>query len=113
MIELTRLNGQPMVVNSDLIKYAESSPDTALTLINGEKIVVSEPCEEVVRRVTAYRSRLLTAVLRQAGSDGLTSLAVASGGASAMSVLGASQYPNDEIPDGREESVQQRRHRSE
>jgi flagellar protein FlbD len=32
MIELTRLNGNPMVLNSDLIKTAEASPDTMLTL---------------------------------------------------------------------------------
>jgi len=58
MIHLTRLNGNPLVVNSDLIKYAESSPDTMLTLINGEKIVVLESCEEVVSRTIAYRGRV-------------------------------------------------------
>jgi len=39
MIELTRLNGTPIMLNSDLIKTAEASPDTMLTLINGEKIL--------------------------------------------------------------------------
>ena len=58
MIQLTRLNGNPLVVNSDLIKYAESSPDTMLTLLNGEKIVVLESCDDVVRRTTAYRGRV-------------------------------------------------------
>ncbi|MFZ0632355.1 MAG: flagellar FlbD family protein [Acidobacteriaceae bacterium] len=58
MIHLTRLNGNLLVVNSDLIKYAEASPDTMLTLVNGEKIVVLESCDEVVRRTTAYRARL-------------------------------------------------------
>ena len=47
MIELTRLNGSPLDVNCDLIKYAEAAPDTVLTLITGEKLVVLEPCEEV------------------------------------------------------------------
>ncbi len=59
MIHLTRLNGNPLVVNSDLIKYAESSPDTMLTLVNGEKIVVLESCEEVVNRTSAWRARVL------------------------------------------------------
>ena len=40
MIELTRLNGSVMVLNSDLIKIAESSPDTMLTLITGENTIV-------------------------------------------------------------------------
>lgn len=59
MIELTRLNGNALVVNSDLIKFAEASPDTMLTLINGEKIMVRESCYEVLERVIAYRVRLV------------------------------------------------------
>jgi len=70
MIELTRLNGNPIVLNSDLIKIAESSPDTMLTLINGEKLIVREECADVVERVLAYRARLLAAVARRLGSVG-------------------------------------------
>jgi len=65
MIELTRLNGNPIVLNSDLIKVAEASPDTMLTLVNGEKLIVREKREEVVERVLAYRARLLAAVARR------------------------------------------------
>jgi flagellar protein FlbD len=84
MIQLTRLNGNPMVLNSDLIKTAESSPDTMLTLINGEKLIVREDCAEIVERVVAYRARLLSAVATRLSIDGdlhrvvaLTSLDVA------------------------------------
>jgi flagellar protein FlbD len=65
MIELTRLNGVPIVLNSDLIKTAEASPDTMLTLINGEKLIVRENCAEVTERVLAYRARLLASVARR------------------------------------------------
>ena len=65
MIELTRLNGNPMVLNSDLIKTAEASPDTMLTLINGEKLIVREDTSEVVERVLAYRARLLASVAKR------------------------------------------------
>jgi flagellar protein FlbD len=68
MIQLTRLNGSPIVLNSDLIKTAEASPDTMLTLINGEKIIVREPCDEVTERVLAYRARLLVSVARRLGA---------------------------------------------
>jgi flagellar protein FlbD len=70
MIELTRLNGNPMVLNSDLIKTAEASPDTMLTLINGEKLIVREDCGEVVERVIAYRARLLASVAKRLPSYG-------------------------------------------
>jgi len=59
MIELTRLNGEHMVVNSDLIRYAEASPDTVITLVTGDKIVVTESTHELIERVVAFRSRLL------------------------------------------------------
>ena len=62
MIELTRLNGNPIVLNSDLIKTAEASPDTMLTLINGEKLIVRESCAVVTEKVLAYRASLLAAV---------------------------------------------------
>ena len=65
MIELTRLNGTSIVLNSDLIKTTESSPDTMLTLINGEKIIVRETREEVTERVLAYRASLLALVSRR------------------------------------------------
>jgi flagellar protein FlbD len=63
MIELTRLNGSPLYVNCDLIKWAEAAPDTLLTLVNGEKIVVRESCQELVERVKQHRLLLLTALL--------------------------------------------------
>jgi flagellar protein FlbD len=72
MIQLTRLNGIPILLNSDLIKTAEASPDTMLTLINGEKIIVRETCEEVTERVLAYRARLLSVVAgRLSSGEGL------------------------------------------
>jgi flagellar protein FlbD len=65
MIELTRLNGNPILLNSDLIKMAEASPDTMLTLINGEKVIVREELKDVLERVLTYRARLLEKVARR------------------------------------------------
>jgi flagellar protein FlbD len=59
MIELTRLNGQKLFVNCDLLKYAEASPDTVLTLLTGDKVVVRESCAEVVELATTFRARML------------------------------------------------------
>jgi flagellar protein FlbD len=79
MIELTRLNGHPVVLNSDLIKLAESSPDTMLTLSNGEKIIVRESCEQVVEKVLAWRAKLLAEVAKFAPGS-LAFLSSSSGG---------------------------------
>ena len=70
MIELTRLNGEHMVVNSDLIRYAEASPDTVITLVTGDKLVVAESTQEMIERVIAFRSRLL----QRAFPDGMVAV---------------------------------------
>jgi flagellar protein FlbD len=60
MIQLTRLNGDKLYVNCDLLKYAEASPDTVLTLLTGEKIVVRESCEDVVALGISFRACVLS-----------------------------------------------------
>lgn len=60
MIRLTRLNNQPLAVNSDLIKFVEQAPDTVLTLVNGEKLVVRETAEEVLARILEFRRAIAT-----------------------------------------------------
>jgi len=59
MIRLTRLNNQAFIVNSDLIKFVEQSPDTLITLLNGEKIVVRENAEQILERLIAFRRSVL------------------------------------------------------
>jgi uncharacterized protein YlzI (FlbEa/FlbD family) len=95
MIRLTRLNKQPIGVNSDLVKFVENSPDTLITLITGEKILVRESYEEIVSLIVSFRQRVLAGVdpvayasggpgneaLRRAGvsTPGIKSLAEQSG----------------------------------
>ncbi len=59
MIRLTRLNNQPLLVNSDLIKSVESAPDTVITLVTGEKIVVLESSDEILKRVIEFRREII------------------------------------------------------
>ncbi len=54
MIAVTKLGGQAIVINAELIKYLESTPDTMVTLINGERLIVQESLEEIVRRAIEY-----------------------------------------------------------
>jgi len=63
MIQLTRLNNQPLVVNSDLIKFVEHAPDTVLTLVTGEKVVVRETSDEVLQKITNFRRTILTGLV--------------------------------------------------
>ncbi len=55
MIVVTRLNNTTIVVNSDLIVFIEETPDTIITLLNGEKLVIQEKIGEVIKRVLDFR----------------------------------------------------------
>ncbi len=55
MIELHRLDGKLIVVNSDLIEFIEPVPDTIITLTSGNKFIVRESVQEVRRLVTHYQ----------------------------------------------------------
>ncbi len=55
MIQVTRLNGKPMIINADLIEHVEATPDTIIHLANGHKYIVTEPLEEIRRKVVEFR----------------------------------------------------------
>ncbi|MFQ5429126.1 MAG: flagellar FlbD family protein [Phycisphaerae bacterium] len=58
MIVVTRLNQNELVVNAEQIKTVESTPDTMITLINGERLIVRESVSEVVKRAIEYGRRV-------------------------------------------------------
>jgi flagellar protein FlbD len=60
VIEVTRLNGLPVVINADLIKFIEATPDTLISLTSGEKIMVREAVSLVTERVLKYRHQVET-----------------------------------------------------
>ncbi len=54
MITVTRLNGKPIVVNAELIRSVEENPDTTMTLLNGDHIIVQESMSQVVDKAVEY-----------------------------------------------------------
>ena len=62
MIRLTRLNGSEFLLNCEQIKSVEMTPDTVVTLLTGEKVVVKEDADTIVDRVVEYGRRLRTFV---------------------------------------------------
>jgi flagellar protein FlbD len=64
MIQLTRLNRIPLVLNSDLIEHIEATPDTVITLTTGQIMRVLESAEEVVARVVEFRRAIYRDILR-------------------------------------------------
>lgn len=58
MITVTRLDKRVVVLNADLIKMIEATPDTIITLISGDTLIVKDSVEEVVRRAVDYQRQV-------------------------------------------------------
>lgn len=59
MIKVTSLDGSEMYLNPDLIEIIQETPDTHITLSNGNRYLVLEPARVVIGRIVSYRGRLL------------------------------------------------------
>jgi flagellar protein FlbD len=55
VIRLNRLDGEAFLLNAELIKYVESRPDTFITLTTGDRIVVTQSMDEVLRQTLEYQ----------------------------------------------------------
>ena len=64
MISLTRLGGQRFVLNAELIRSVEETPDTTITLVSGDRVLVKETMREVVERSVEYGRSLRTLLPR-------------------------------------------------
>lgn len=54
MITVTRLDNRVVVINADLIKMVEETPDTIVHFVNGDRVIVKESVDEVVRRAIDF-----------------------------------------------------------
>ncbi|RLT57418.1 MAG: flagellar protein FlbD [Chloroflexi bacterium] len=59
MIRLTRLGGQSLYINSELIEFMEATPDTIIVMTSGKRVIVLEQVADVVKRIVEYRRRIV------------------------------------------------------
>jgi flagellar protein FlbD len=59
MVRLTRINCQPLVINASVIAFVEATPDTLVTLTNGDRVHVRETVDEVIAGVAEFHRRVL------------------------------------------------------
>ncbi len=55
MIRVTKINGESIALNSDLIVHIEETPDTVIMLVTGQAFRVRESVDEICRRVVEFR----------------------------------------------------------
>ena len=55
MIVVKKVNQQEIIVNCELIETIEFTPDAVMSLTTGEKIVVDETKEDLLRKILEYK----------------------------------------------------------
>lgn len=58
MIAVTRLDKQLMYLNPDHIICIEETPDTVITLFNGNRYIVIDRAGTIISRIVAFRARI-------------------------------------------------------
>lgn len=58
MIRVTRLNNKEFVINTDIIEFVESTPDTVITTTTGKKVIVKEELDEVINKVIEFKRKI-------------------------------------------------------
>jgi len=54
MIEVTRINGEAIIVNALMIEFVEATPDTVISLMTGRKLMVKESLQTVRQLAEKY-----------------------------------------------------------
>lgn len=55
MIVVKKINGAEIVVNCDLIETIEFTPHAVLSLTTGEKVILDETREELLKKIIEYK----------------------------------------------------------
>ena len=59
MIVVKKINGQEIVVNCELIETIEFTSHAVLSLTTGEKLVVDETREDLLKKIIEYKRAIL------------------------------------------------------
>ena len=70
MVTLTKLNGDVIVINSDLIEFIERTPDCLISMTTGRKLMVREPLEDVQAKLQEFHVGRKGAYPVPAGGEG-------------------------------------------
>jgi flagellar protein FlbD len=60
MIKLTRLDGSVLFVNDDQIEVVEETPDTHITLVNGNRYLVLESAAVLIERIISFKAKIFS-----------------------------------------------------
>lgn len=63
MIELTNIGKQKFILNCNQIEKIEKTPESVITLMNGDKFVVRESPQEIIDKTIEYKRKIFNVKL--------------------------------------------------
>ena len=64
MIILTRLDGQVVAINCDLVERVDAAVNTTITLVDGSVYTVLERVPEIIEKIREFRASIVTSARR-------------------------------------------------
>lgn len=58
MIQLTKINGELIVINGDRIECVETIPESKISMDTGRYYLVQESVEEIIQKTIEYNARI-------------------------------------------------------
>ena len=58
MIQLTKINGELIVINGDRIECMETIPESKISMDTGRYYLVQESVEEIIQKTIEYNARI-------------------------------------------------------
>lgn len=65
MIKITRLNGDIFYINPDLIETLEETPDTVITINNGNKYIVREKIDILIEEIKDFKKDINLRIIKR------------------------------------------------
>lgn len=59
MIQLTKLDGMIIHLNPDILESIEETPDTHITLTNGNRYLVLDSAASITEKIISFKARIL------------------------------------------------------
>jgi len=58
VIKVTKLGGDEIIINAELIESIQATPDTVITLTTDKKILVKNSVEDIIEKVMDYKKNI-------------------------------------------------------
>lgn len=64
MIQLTKLNGEAILINNVQIQFIEEIPESKITMMNGKYHIVKESLQEILDKEIEFKQKVATKVVK-------------------------------------------------